>query len=170
MGAMTDQEERTLDLDDDPDFQRRERRVTRLGWIVLSLFVLAGALGLLGPGLFSTTTSGSDQDAVRVEHDRVAHLDSQTRLTLLLDADAARDGTVTVELTGTWFAGVDVQSVNPQPDAQKLVPGGTAYQFTVERPGPAEVTLGYRPQELGRLTLTAKVSGSTVTTHQLVLP
>lgn len=167
---MTDHEERTLDLDDDPAFLRHERRLTRLGWIVLGLFVLAGILGLLGPGLFSSTTAGSAQDAVRVQHDRVAHLESETRLTLLLDGAAARDGTVTVELTGSWITGVDVQSVNPQPDAQKLVPGGTAYQFTVERSGPAEITLGYRPQELGRLALTAEAGGSTVTTHQLVLP
>lgn len=167
---MSDVQERTLDLDDDPSFLDHERRLTRVGWVLLSLFVLAGILGLLGPGLFSTTTAGSSADAVQVRHDRVAHLDSASSLTLLLDGDAARDGMLTVELAGSWLTGVDLQSVNPEPDAQKLTPGGTAYEFTVERAGPVEVSFGYRPKELGRLALTADVGGSTVTTHQLVLP
>lgn len=167
---MPADQERTLDLDDDPGFLRRERQVTKIGWVVLVLFVLAGLLGLLGPGPLSGTTAGAAGDAVRIEHERVVHLDSAHRLTLLVDGAAATDGTLAVELTGGWVTGVDLQSVSPQPDAQKLVPGGTVLELTVEEAGPAEVTLGFRPQQLGRLTLTAQAAGSTVTAHQFVLP
>ena len=167
---MSPDQERTLDLDDDPRFLRRERQVTKLGWVLLMLFVLAGLLGLLGPGPLSSTTAGAAGDAVQLEHERVVHLDSAHQLTLLLDGGAAADGTLSVELTGSWVSGVDVQSVNPHPDAEKLVPGGTVFEFTVEEAGPAEVVLSFRPQQLGRLTLTAEADGSTVTAHQFVLP
>lgn len=168
--AMADHEEHTLDLDDDPAFLERERRVGRLGWVVLSLFVLAGLAGLLGPGPLSSTTSGTDADPVRISYDRVVHLDSADRLTLLLDTSTAEGDSLSVELTGSWLGGVDLETVSPEPDTQKLLPGGARYEFAVGRAGDTEVTLGFRPQQLGRLTLTATVGGVTTTAHQIVLP
>ncbi|AXH97292.1 hypothetical protein DV701_15265 [Ornithinimicrobium avium] len=47
-------------------------------------------------------------------------------LTLLLAVDAAHDGGVTLELRADRTRGVDLQSITPQPAAEKLVPACSA--------------------------------------------
>lgn len=159
-----------LMLEDDPGFRRSERLITRFGWIVLALFVVAGLLGLLGAGPLSSTTAGGPDDAVRVEYQRVTHFEADDMVTLLLSEEAVDGDTLTVELTGEWLTGVDLSSVKPQPDAQRTVPGGVVYEFAVEGPSTVEVSMSFRAQKLGGLPMTATAGGSTVSLTQFVLP
>lgn len=167
---MPDTAHPTLDLDDDPRFLAREHLATRIGWVALTAFLLAGLLGLLGPGPLSTTVSGASDSPVRVEHQRVTHYEADDSVTLLLDESLIEGDTLAVELTGAWLTGMDISSVSPQPDAQRLIPGGAVYEFAVARPADVEVSITFRAQELGRLPLTVSSGSSTVSLSQLVLP
>ena len=42
-----------LELETDESFQRNEWRIQRVGWIVWSLVIIAGLIGLLGSGPMS---------------------------------------------------------------------------------------------------------------------
>ena len=48
-----------LEIEQDHDFQRRSWRLQRAGWIVLSLVLLAGLLGLFGSGPLAHATVGA---------------------------------------------------------------------------------------------------------------
>lgn len=161
---------RTIDLDDDPDFERRDRVVTRVGMTLLTLFVLAAVLGLLGPGPLSSGTTTSDDGAIAMERNAIGHIEADDSISLLLDGSTVDGDLVTVELTGSWVAGVDLTSISPAPAAQRLVPEGMVLEFDVERPGELEVMLHFRAKDLGRLALTAATGDSTVSLTQFVLP
>lgn len=167
---MPEDDDLALDIDHDERFLRREHQVNHLGWILLTLFVLAGLLGLLGAGPLSTRTSGEPGDAVRIEHQRVSHFEAEDALTLYLSKEAIDGDTLTVELTGDWLKSVDMSSLAPDADAQRIVPGGVIYEFAVEEPADVEVVMSFRPQSLGDHRLTATAGGSTVTVYQFVLP
>ena len=166
----TDSADKAIDLDDDPDFERRDRVVTRVGMTLLTLFVLAAVLGLLGPGPLSSGTTTSDDGAIAIEHNAIGHIEADDSISLLLDGSTVDGDLVTVELTGSWVAGVDLTSISPAPAAQRLVPEGMVLEFDVERPGELEVMLHFRAKDLGRLALTAATGDSTVSLTQFVLP
>lgn len=161
---------RSIDLDDDPDFERRDRIVTRVGWISLTAFVLAAFVGLLGPGPLSARSQTSADGALGLEYHAIGHIEADDSMSLLLDGSTVEDGTVTVEVTGSWFAGVDLTTISPAPAAERLVPGGAVLEFDVERPGELEVVLHFRAKDLGRLELTAQSGDSSLSVDQVILP
>lgn len=159
-----------IDLDTDPDFERRDRQVTRVGWILLTAFVLAAFVGLLGPGPLSARSTASTDGALAIEHHAIGHIEADDSMSLLLDGATVVDGTVAVELTGSWFAEVDLTTISPAPAAERLVPGGAVLEFDVERPGELEVLLHFRAKTIGQLGLTATSGDSSVTVNQFILP
>lgn len=161
---------RALEIEQHDAFQRREWRAERIGWAFLALLVLAGLSGLLGTGPLSWATAGGSSDKVLVQYQRVTHHEADDAITLTFVEDAIEDDAVTVELTGSWVGAVDIQGVSPEPGEQRATPGGVVLEIPVERPGDVEVSISFRPQEYGRLALTATVGGSSVSLTQLVLP
>lgn len=107
--------------------------------MLLTLFVVAGLLGLLANGPFIRRSTGPASGAVRVQHQQVTHHEADDSLTLQLGEQTVGTGggtaIVTVRVTGTWLAGVNVQSISPQPSAERLVPGGRELEFEVAEPG-----------------------------------
>lgn len=160
----------TLQIDQNERFQRREWRFERIGWGILGVFVLAGLVGLLGTGPLSWAAARSEQGLVTVEYQRIAHHEADDSVSLVFAADAAEEGTISVELTGSWVAGVDMQGISPQPVEERAVPGGVVFDIAVERPGPTSVLIGFRAQEYGTLEATVAVRGDTTSFTQLVLP
>jgi hypothetical protein len=160
----------TLQINQNERFQRREWRLERIGWVIVGAFVLAGLVGLLGTGPLSWATARSEQGFVAVEYQRITHHEADDSLSLVLPADAVEDGTISVELSGSWVAGVDVQSISPQPAEERAVPDGVVVDIAVERPGPTTVVIGFRAQQYGTLEATVTVGGDTTSFTQLVLP
>lgn len=115
-----------LQVPQDEEFQRREWRWERAGWAAMAALLVAGLAGLLGSGPASWARAEGSAGLVEVEYQRVTHHEADDSLTLTLAPRAAQTGTVTVEFTGSWVAGVDVQGITPQPSEQLAVPGGVA--------------------------------------------
>ncbi len=151
-------------------FQRREWRLERIGWALVGAFVVAGLIGLLGTGPFSWATATSNEGLVTVDYQRVTHHEADDALELTFPADAVEDGTISVEITGTWLSGIDLQGVSPQPSEERTIPNGVVFEFAVERPGPTRARLTFRAQEYGTLSAEVTVRGDTVSLSQLVLP
>lgn len=159
-----------LQIQQDEAFQRREWRFERLGWALLTLFVVAGLLGVLGKGPVAWSTVG-DGDVVQVEHNRITHLEADDTVLLRFGPDAVEDDTVTVELTGTWVSAVDLRSVSPAPSEESLTPGGVVMEFAVDTVGrDLAVQLGFRAQGIGSYTGHARVGDAAVSFRQTVLP
>ncbi|WP_043502512.1 hypothetical protein [Georgenia sp. SUBG003] len=159
-----------LDINQHERFQQREWAANRLGWVLLGLFIVAGLVGLLGTGPLSWTTTDSRNGVLTLEHDRVTHYEADDTITLTVAPDAVVDGTVTVQLTGSWPSGVDVQSISPEPAEQRAVPDGLVLEVPVEGGGDVEISVNFRAQEIGTLSGDVAVGDDTVSFSQFVMP
>ncbi|MPV36985.1 hypothetical protein [Georgenia subflava] len=158
----------SLDVRKHEKFQHLEWRWQRAGWLLLTLFVLAGLLGLLGTGPLSWTTV--NDGAVTVELDRVTRHEADDSITFVFGPEAVQDGTITAELTGDWPSGVDLSGISPEPSEQLLVPGGMVLEFMVDEPGETEVSLSFRAQRHGTLAAELAVGSDSVAFSQFVMP
>ena len=144
-----------LEIDENLDFQRRVWAFQRVGWVVMALVVLAALLGLLGPGLLSTSAKAENEDAnlsIR-EYERFLRFFKPTDLRLQLDPGAATDGEARVWLDREYVEGFQVQKVTPEPESVEVGPDRLTYVFNVdeELDKPTAVTFNLQPQKFGRL-------------------
>ncbi|HEX6231812.1 MAG TPA: hypothetical protein VFZ63_01675 [Jiangellaceae bacterium] len=160
----------SLQIDQHERFQQREWRFERIGWGLITAFVLAGFVGLLGTGPLSWAEAASDRGLVTVKYQRMTHHESDDSLELAFPAEAVEDGTISVELSGSWVAGVDLQGISPQPSDERSVPGGVVFDIAVERPGATRLLVTFRPQEYGIIEASVVVGGDTTSFTQVVLP
>lgn len=151
-------------------FQRREWSFQRVGTIVLVAFILAGFLGFLGTGPLATTTRSSANSVVTVEYDWVARAKADNDVRIVLPPRAVEDGTVILELAGSWLSGVDIETISPEPVEQQAIPNGVALTFNVEHSDEVDVSLSVVPRELFSHEAKLTVSGESVSFNQFVLP
>ena len=71
-----------LELETDESFQRSEWRIQRAGWIVWSLVIIAGLIGLLGSGPMSHKETAATDGSLKIDYDRYLHYHHPTQLTL----------------------------------------------------------------------------------------
>lgn len=141
-----------IEVDQDLAFQRREWRFERAGWVLIGLVVVLAALGLFGSGPLSSATAGSDDAGLTVAYQRFVRHTGEGEVTIRIDARHARDGQVEVQIDGTYLAGLQVRSVHPEPVEVRAGPDGLTYLFALgEDATELEVSLDFRPQEIGRI-------------------
>jgi hypothetical protein len=159
-----------LEIRQDERFQQREWRLERIGWTLITLFLLAGLLGLLGPGPLSWATARSDGGLVEVEYQRFTHWVADDTVEIRVAPDAVEAGAFEVTLTGDWVEAADLQGITPQPSEQRSTPQGVVLQVPVEDPADAHVQLSFRAQSVGRLHATVTAGGESARFTQLVWP
>jgi hypothetical protein len=143
---------KSLSLDEDLPFQRKQWRAERIGWLVLGALIayaLAGGLG--GGGPLSTAEAVSTDGAVRVHYEKFAR--QLTPISIEITATQAPDGRdVQLHLSGNYLRSMAVRSVAPEPRASRATDSG--YLFTFERlPGvvEAKIELQVEPQKIGTI-------------------
>jgi hypothetical protein len=159
-----------LQLDQNPTFQRREWRASRIGWVLLTAFVLAGLVGLLGDGPISSTRASGQAGVVTVEHNQVIHHASAESLTIVLTPEAIERGRIAVDVTGDWAQGMDVDSIRPTPVQQSLLADGVRWEWLVAEAGRTTVTIGYQAEQHGLVEGTVRVLHDEVSFSQFVMP
>lgn len=159
-----------LDLEQDPAFQRREWRVETVGWAVLAAFMVAALAGLLGNGPVSWSQLGSPDGALEVSYQRVAHLDADDTVRVVVQPQAIARDRAQVWLSGTWVEAVEVRRVTPEPSQQVARPGRLGLVLEAPSGQPVELTLAVRAQRTGWTEGRIDVGGSSATFRQLVLP
>jgi hypothetical protein len=161
-------EHKRLQLDDDNDFQRREWRVQRIGWLGLAAFVLAALLGVFGSGPLSHAVVRAS--GLAVEYERFVRADAQSLLTIELPpSDTA---STELRISRDYVDAVDITQMWPEPSISELREGDAVFLF--ERPAPARtpttVTIEFKPRTMGRPTATLRSGAATVTFTQLTYP
>lgn len=168
--ASSGDEELDLEIRQSAEFTQREWVVERVGWALLALFILAGLLGVFGWGPLTTVTARSDGGTLAVEYQTVGHHEADDSVRILVASEAAVDGTVTVELTGSWVSGVDISSVTPAPSTERAITDGVALEFDVEPGADTEVTIIFRASGYWGIDARAAVGDDAVRFSQFVLP
>lgn len=142
-----------IEINQDPDFQRRCWRVQRIGWIVMALLALSALLGLFGRGPFSHALIRDPSIPLSVEYERFGRYQSPLTLSLHLNAGASGDREVRLWFSQDFLRDVHIQSITPQPDRADLSPSGTIYVFGIAQPNPGgDVTVHFEARTIGALS------------------
>lgn len=159
-----------LQIEQAPAFHEREWRARRVGWLLMGVFVLAGLIGLLGSGPVSATTTSTGTGRLAVDHRRITHLQSDDSVVLRVGSEAVEGDTLSLDLHGSWPAGVDVRGITPEPTEQRARPDGVVLEFAIDRPGDVEITISFRARRPGPLEATVAAPGEALVFRQFVLP
>lgn len=151
-------------------FQRSEWRWVRVGWAAMAALIAAGLLGLLGPGPASWVSAEGAGGLVTVDYQRFTHHESDDSITLQIAATTSQNRELSVDLTGQWLSGVDLQSIQPEPAEQRPIPDGVNLRWPMTDAANLTVQLHFRPQEYGLLEGAVAVPADRVAFAQYVLP
>jgi hypothetical protein len=159
-----------LEVAQDPEFQRREWRVQRVGRIVMAVIVAGGVLGLFGTGPLSRATA-TDPGGLRVEYGRFERVQAPTTLRIHVHPRAVSAGRAEVWIDREYLLESQVVDVNPPPAAVAVTADRVVYAFDVREPGrPAVVVVHLRHQRAGLPTGRVGVANGAVSFRQLVYP
>ena len=140
-----------LQLEEYPDFQRREWTTQRVAWGAMLLVVLAAAVGLFGIGPLSEATAG-DEGRIVVDYERFVRFHSQTDLHVRLSGDAVSEGQATVWLSTDYLDAMQVEQVTPEPEGIEVSSDRMTFRFEAD-PEASEVDVSFAllPDRIGNL-------------------
>lgn len=147
---MTRSSTKSLALDEDLRFQRRQWQLERGAWVAIAgliAYALAGGFG--GGGPLSTTEAVSADGSARVHYERFARqlTPSNVEITVRQPPDGRP---AQIHLSGEYLSSVAVKSTVPPPDTSSAAENG--YLFAFKRlPGAGEIKieLQLEPQKIG---------------------
>ena len=166
--ASTDKGTVTLELEEDREFEKRERAVRRTGTWALCAFLIVAAAGLFGSGPLSKAEARSSDNAVVAQFERFARNRATTVLDLSLHAVA---GQVRLGVNSAFVETIKVEQITPQPATISGSRAQHVYEFAAAGPDSiVRVVLRYRPETLGWLTAVVTSGESELRIRQFVYP
>lgn len=151
-----------------PDVCVPGRRVAqKIGWVLLALFVLAGAAGAFGSG--ALTRASLQRDGVRVDYDRVLRARAPSELRIAIQrASPAR---VELAVEQPEPERIEIRELFPAPERQRAARRGPIYQLETGGDAPPVVALRILPRRPGSSELRLRLDGSPpLVIRQHVLP
>jgi hypothetical protein len=140
---------RTIQIDEDLDFQRREWLGQRIGMALVLLFVLAALLGFTGVGgPISHGEAGQRGDPLHVEYDRFVRRGAIA--TMKLHLRSGEDGRAQFWVAAPYLERIRVEAVTPEPESVSVDPARHVY--TIHRAsGDVTVVFQVEHKTMGRI-------------------
>lgn len=148
---------------------RREWLFQRLGWVALGLFLLAAALGLLGPGGLSRARSGPP--ALLVSYDRFGRREADLPFTVRCRPPAGGH-TLRLAFAADCLQDAEMRWIRQEPDSAVAGgQGGVTYVFRRD-PGAAEVEVEWslKPEFAGSRSCRLASEGAQARFRQWIWP
>lgn len=131
-----------LEIDQDLEFQRRDWRAQRVGWVVMLLLILGSLAGLFGRGPVAHASVGGTP--LRVEYDRLVRHQADAELMLRL-APGATAGQARIQLDSALLNAIRIERLTPEPDSETATREGVVFDFAVDdAESPLTIRLDYR--------------------------
>ncbi len=156
----------------DLQFEKRWRVTQWCMWILLTLFVIAGAAGLFGRGALSKAEVLSGNGSLLVEYQRFARYQTPAvlKVTIRQSADVGRHIVLTLpmELLET----LRLDQTSPLPETVTTTDGSAVLRFSAAAQGAQmQIKLAQQPDKPGRLAGSIAVQGAgAVFIKQLIYP
>lgn len=156
------------ETDEGLEYQRKNWRAQRIGWVLMGLFITLGLLGVFGDGPLTRARAGSP-DALEARYNRVWRLQTEARVELTTMPDSS--GQVTLRVEESLLDRAEIRFVSPEPRRIEAVRGGQEVVFDAKRDGPVSLVVGITPSRIGRFrTRLATPNSTPLTLSVLVLP
>ena len=134
-----------LQIERPQKFLKHERTVQRIGVALLTVFVLAGAIGAFGDGPLARARTGSH---TRLAYDRFGRTTALTKLVISIETAAADGQPVRFSIERAFLEDLESLEVRP-PDAFKTLDEASGWFEVAARGGRGYVELHYRPDRPG---------------------
>jgi hypothetical protein len=156
----------------DIEFERREWKVQRVAWVVMTLIIVAAAVGLFGNGVFAEADKTAADGSVRVDYHRIARHHQPRTLAVDVSPQFVAGGEIRIWLGKEYVNELGLQNIIPEPESTEIEPDRVVYTFTAgEGEGPFTITFYYESdgvwRQTGRLGV---VDGAEITFSQFVFP
>jgi hypothetical protein len=147
-------------------FQKLSWRIERTAWLVMTVVVLAGLLGLFGGGPLSARELRDDGIVLR--YDAVARLGAPTVLDVQLEPTS---GDARLALGADYVASIELDGVWPTPERVESADGWTTLTFASRGEAPVHVRVWLSPTRPGLLDgRLRREGGAALGFRQLVYP
>lgn len=156
----------------DDRFQRAEWFAQRLGWALWVAIVVAGCLGVLGPGWLSDRAVTDTREAFTLNYERYVHHHDPSQLEIAFANPPDAAGEWTVHLGQSLLDGIQILRIEPEPLRQKIRADGASYTFAAaEGAASGRAVFHVEYEHFGQLTgLIGLDDGSPVQFNQYVYP
>jgi len=114
-----------LQIEEDLLFLQREWKVQRIGWFLLSLAVLAAALGLFGRGFLSRASASTG--GLHLRYERLERFQRPTSMQLRISATAEQTTSLLIERR--YLDAIRIERIMPEPEQAAAHARGLIYHF-----------------------------------------
>lgn len=122
-----------LQVAEDLDFQEKEWKVQRLGWVLFALLILLAAAGLFGNEFLAIARAGAEGDGLWVDYQRFARLFSPKEMQVSVGPQAfSAQDTVEIRVNRDFIDDVRIESIEPEPASVELQADSYVYTFEVD--------------------------------------
>lgn len=161
-----------IEIEEDRRHQRRGWHMERVGWIVISLLLLASLLGLLGDGPASRAQAG-EPGSLLLRYERYQRASAPTQYRFDAAPALARDGRLVLRFDQGLLEEIELKSIVPEPETVRTGPGYTEFEFAMA-PGEGRagrIVFQFNPSTFGRVRGRITAPGAPpLTVDQIVLP
>lgn len=120
---------KTLQVEQDERFFRRNWIIQRIGWIAMALIIVAGLLGLFGaPGPLSRARAS--RGPIEVEFDRLVRMNAPSEIHIDVGSSGPR---FAVSLNRDFVDAVEIRSITPSPKSVEIRNDRVLYTFEAGR-------------------------------------
>jgi hypothetical protein len=148
---MSDSAHRKIELDQQPTFQRIEWFAQRVGWLILGAIIVAGVLGFLGDGPFSSTTASSSDGRLAVSYDQYLHRHAPSRIDIDVTSLPGASELI-LFLSDEFLAAVEIHQITPEATEEFGAEGFTGFRFRLQPEATrTSISIHFEPQESGPL-------------------
>lgn len=147
-----------LEINQDFEFQRREWRFQFIGWLLMSLPIVAALLGLMGSGPLSDATATAPDSSLQVEYHRFLHRHNPGQITLHLRQSPPQKARIWI--SHSLLHGMKLEETTPRAETVEAGASGDYLTFLTDGTGgPMTIKLYIDPEAIGWLSASAKLDG-----------
>jgi hypothetical protein len=161
---------RSVEIVDDPVFERRQWIVQRIGWAVMAIVLSLALLGLFGHGPLSAT-SVSD-GALTVQYQRFVH--AQASSDIAISGRRLAGELASLSIDRVYFDTVGIDDIQPEPVRTRSTSDALIFDFALSDARELHVSLQASPRSAGSASGTVRLlqgsSESTVHVRQWIYP
>lgn len=160
-----------LQVEEDPDFQRRDWQAERVAWAAFAAVIVAALLGVFSTGPLSWAQERSASGELVIRYERFSRRVGESTLTASIRPDPGASS-VALVISSDYFDANEIEVTTSPPTTVVFVEDGVRYGFGVEDPSrPVEVEFHVKPQDLGVQRFEFSVpGGEPVQVWQLMYP
>jgi hypothetical protein len=139
--------EAALHVNEDVRFERTESAVTRVGWILMALFLLLAVAGILGRGPLSKAHARVNN--TNIDYHRFLRKGASSEF--VVHSNAAGKSEHKLWLNKEFLDKVEIDRIEPVPKTSLSKDEGVEYAFAAAEDATPDITIHFEPQSWGKI-------------------